>query len=145
MTGIVLKLGKQLDGSYLNCLNFNDPSDEAIETLFGYDTEDLFLEESVSGGFHMLFQTKERLDICGDRSLPMDGGKVGVLWTDHQTVNIAPTCSYIKGYDHTGDPEYRISRRLSGSFENISHQIPQNEGLSQQTCTKPAQRHRLHQ
>jgi hypothetical protein len=119
LTGIDLKLGKQLDGSYLNCLDFDAPSDEVIEILFGYDSDRLFLEESVSGGFHILFKTKGPLDIYGNRLLPGGSGKVEVLWTEHQTVNIAPTCSYIKGYEHSGDPEYHISRRLSGSFENI--------------------------
>ena len=121
LTGIVLKLGKQLNGSYLNCLDFDDPSDEVIEILFGYNSANIFLEKSVSGGFHILFLTKGPLDIYGNRLLAGGSGKVEVLWTEHQTVNIAPTCSYIKGYAYSGAPEYRISRRLSGSFENIGY------------------------
>ena len=84
-----------------------------------YNSEHLFIEESVSCGYHILFRTKEPLNINGKRLLSPDGDKVEVLWADHQTVNIAPTCSHIKDYKCAGDPEYRVSRRLSGSFDNI--------------------------
>ena len=84
LTGLVLKLGKQKDGTYLNCFDIdNVPKDslqriiDTFSPLFG---KDFYLEESVSGGYHILFTTSENLDIYTNWCL-YDKVKLEVLST----------------------------------------------------------------
>ncbi|MBF0231763.1 MAG: hypothetical protein HQK65_01820 [Desulfamplus sp.] len=127
LTGIVLKLGKQKDGSYLNCFDIDIKEHKLGELpmhVLGQFKpvlgELFYAERSVSGGYHIIFKTKKPLDL--DKKWKLSTGKtLEVLWADHETINLAPTSSYINKYQFSGFPEYGYSSVLSDSdIRNIT-------------------------
>ena len=127
LTGIVLKLGKQKDGTYLNVFDIDHikgkkdklgelPFEvmEQFKALFG---EIFYSEASVSEGYHILFSSKESLDVNKKWKLP-NGKVLEVLSTKHEAVNLAPTSTYINKYEYSGFPEYGDSFPLS-NIDNI--------------------------
>ena len=118
LTGIVIKLGKQPDGTYIVCLDFDHVKEEMMAKISDLLGKGALIEQSVSGGYHLFFRTKTKLDINVKWKLPNKGGKLEVLWMDQHTVNIAPTCA-CTGSDKAGAPVYKTSKRLSGSFDSI--------------------------
>lgn len=119
LTGIILKLGKQKDKLYLNCFDI-DIKDNAIGTLplmvleqfkpvFG---ESFYAEQSVSGGYHIIFKTEKPLDVNRKWKLA-DGSTLEVLSSIQDTINVAPTSSYIKKYQFSGFPNYGTGSSLS--------------------------------
>ncbi len=122
LTGIQLKLGKQKDGSYLCCFDLDSVRDDSLPMMvldqFKPVLGDSFYSEmSVSKGYHIIFITDRPLDLNKKWKLP--GGEIlEVLCSDNDTVNVAPTSSYIKKYKFSGFPEYGRSIELS-SIEEI--------------------------
>jgi hypothetical protein len=123
LTGIQVKLGKQKDGLYLNCFDLDVNKNgtklpfmilDQFKPVLG---DNFYSETSVSQGHHILFKTRRPLDINRKWKLP-EGETIEILWSDHDTVNIAPTSSYIKRYKFSGYPEYGLSEPLS-SLEDI--------------------------
>ena len=115
LTGIMIKLGKQKDKSYLVCLDFDNIKDETLIDNIGHNT---LVERSVSGGFHVYLRLKSKLDINVKWFLPNNNGKLDILWMNNQTVNIAPTCAYTDN-KKVSEPIYSVSEVLSGSFDTI--------------------------
>lgn len=119
LTGITLKLGRQTDGSYLNCFDIDIkyhkfgelPMDvlERFKVVFG---ESFYAEQSVSGGYHIIFKTEKSLDMNRKWKLA-DGQTLEVLSSNQDTINIAPTSAYINKYKFSGYPEYGIGLLLS--------------------------------
>lgn len=119
LTGITLKLGRQTDGSYLNCFDIDIkyhkfgelPMDvlERFKVVFG---ESFYAEQSVSGGYHIIFKTEKPLDMNRKWKLA-DGQTLEVLSSNQDTINIAPTSAYINKYKFSGYPEYGIGLLLS--------------------------------
>ena len=122
LTGLVLKLGKQGDGTYLNCFDIDDVPAGSLQNIIDFFSplfgKDFYLEESVSGGYHILFSTKEALDQPTNWWF-YDKVKLEVLSNELQHVNLAPTCAYIKKYQFSGCPEYRQSTVVQGDIKNI--------------------------
>lgn len=117
LTGINVALGKQKDKSYLICLNYNNVNDQTRAEIMSRASDDLYIEESVSGGFHIMCRTDKIHKLADKWKLPNDKGTIDILCNDNQTINIAPTCSYIRGYED--EPVYRTSKIISGSIDNI--------------------------
>ena len=117
LTGIMIKLGKQKDKSYLVCLDFDNVKDDTLIDNIGHNT---LVEKSVSGGYHIYFRLKSKLDVNVKWFLPNKGGNLDVLWMDNQTVNIAPTCAYTDN-KKVSEPIYNTSEVLFGSFDNIKN------------------------
>jgi len=122
LTGLVLKLGEQGDRTYLNCFDIDDVPEGSLQKIINTFSQllgkDFYLEESVSGGYHILFTTTKSLDLQTNWYL-YDKVKLEVLSTEHQQVNLAPTCAYIKKYEFSGCPEYRQSSVVQGDIKNI--------------------------
>lgn len=122
LTGIQLKLGKQKDGSYLFCFDIDSVKGNSLpmmvldqfKPVLG---DSFYYEMSVSGGYHIIFKTDHPLDLNKKWKLP-GGETLEVLYSDNDTVNVAPTSSYIKKYKFSGFPEYGTSQALS-SIEDI--------------------------
>ena len=125
LTGIVLKLGKQPDGMYLSCFDIDKIKNkkgylpfEILDQFKPVLGDSFYSEMSVSQGYHIIVKSKDPLDLNKKWKLP-DGSILEVLCSDHDTVNVAPTTSFINKYEFSGYPEYQKSIALS-SIENIT-------------------------
>ncbi len=118
LTGIVLKLGKQSDGFYLNVIDIDGINKFIIEQLKSIFGQVFYYESSVSGGYHIIFKTDKLLDINNKWELT-DGSTLEILCTGRENINIAPTSSYIKKYEFSGYPKYDTSVALS-DIKNIT-------------------------
>jgi len=123
LTGIQVKLGKQKDGLYLCCLDIDVNKNGSELPFMVLDQfkpvlgDNFYSEMSVSKGYHVLFKTDRPLDINRKWKLP-EGGTIEILWSEHDTINVAPTSSYIKKYKFSGYPEYGTSESLA-AMEDI--------------------------
>jgi hypothetical protein len=81
---------------------------EQFKTLFA---ESFYFEQSVSGGYHILFKTEKPLDL--NKKWKLADGTLEVLSSNQDTINVAPTSSYIKKYQFSGFPEYGTGLPLS--------------------------------
>jgi hypothetical protein len=121
LTGIRIKLGPQKDDTWLCALDFDNVS-EKIEHELEREIEKhpgVYMEKSVSGGYHIIFKTEKNPDIEGKRHFPSNHGQVELLYTKNQAVNIAPTCSYVRSYEFSDNPVYNTSQVLSSDIFNM--------------------------
>jgi len=121
LTGIKVRLGKQKDGSILCSYDIDKPSEEFRQKFEERlaDYSHLNVEKTVSNGYHILFKVSEDPDIECNRRFPDKHGKIELLCDEHQGINIAPTCSFVKEYDFSISPVYGTSRVLSSDILNI--------------------------
>ncbi len=125
LTGLQLKLGKQPDGTYLCALDFDSPSPEFAAGLEAIIEErpDMYWERSVSGGYHYIFKTNENPDIHGAWQMKHNEqahGKLELLYADIETINIAPSSTYVDAWEFTTDPVYETCRTISGDLDDLS-------------------------
>ena len=122
LTGLQLKLGKQADGTYLCALDFDKLSKDfsgRIESVI-QERPDMYWERSSSGGYHYIFKTNEDPNIYGTwniKGATESHGKMELLYADDQTVNIAPTSSYVDRWEFSGEPVYGSSEKLCGDIQ----------------------------